>query len=68
MNVFENFHQEVINNINGPGLDQALHALTLKWIIRSAPNKYSYNFSMLGRPIISVPARCGGDAGADLAN
>ena len=55
MNISESFRKEVINNINGLGVNQALHALTLEWVIKSAPNKYSYNFSMLGRPIIQYP-------------
>ena len=55
MNISESFRQEVINNINSLGVDRALHALSLEWMIKSAPNKYSYNFSMLGRPIIQYP-------------
>jgi len=45
----------VRRNIIELGGDQALHALTLQWLIASAKHKYSYNFRWLGRPIIQYP-------------
>ncbi len=37
------------------GRDAALREAGLRWVIDSAPYKYSYNFTWLGRPIIQFP-------------
>lgn len=49
------FQQEVASNINKLGECQHLKQLANQFIVESAPYKYSYNFSWLGRPIIQVP-------------
>lgn len=49
------FKQEVAGNISKLGESQQLKQLANQFIVDSAPYKYSYNFSWLGRPIIQVP-------------
>lgn len=49
------FQQEVADNISKLGENAHLKQLANQFIIDSAPYKYSYNFSWLGRPIIQVP-------------
>lgn len=49
------FQQEVADNISKLGKSAHLKHLANQFIIDSAPYKYSYNFSWLGRPIIQVP-------------
>ena len=55
MNLSEAFRREVADNIKRQGVDEALRAMSLDWLIKSVPNKYSYNFAWLGRPIIQYP-------------
>ncbi|MBK5929950.1 cephalosporin hydroxylase family protein [Halochromatium salexigens] len=55
MNPSEEFLREVTENVEGQGTDVALNALSRDWLIKSAPNKYSYNFFWQGRPIIQYP-------------
>jgi len=49
------FQQEVSDNISKLGENAHLKQLANQFIVDSAPYKYSYNFSWLGRPIIQVP-------------
>lgn len=49
------FADEVAENIAGLGRATALHAQSMDWIRDTAPHRYAYNFSALGRPIIQFP-------------
>jgi cephalosporin hydroxylase len=49
------FEQEREANIRALGTDAELRDLSLRWIMRSARHRYSYNFSWLGRPVIQYP-------------
>lgn len=51
----QEFFNEVVKNITALTRDSVLHDVTMKWINRSAENKYTYNFCQLGRPIIQYP-------------
>jgi cephalosporin hydroxylase len=55
MNPTDQFNQEKKENITALGNDQSLKDLGLKFLIDTAPKKYSYNFSWMGRPIIALP-------------
>ena len=49
------FQAEVQRNIEGLGKDPELNRLSNTWLRETAPYKYSYNFTWLGRPIIQFP-------------
>lgn len=49
------FREECEKNIQQMGQDQALLKRSIDWNIHSAEYKYTYNFSVLGRPIIQFP-------------
>jgi cephalosporin hydroxylase len=49
---FELEKQKAISNM---GHDSKLHDLTNAWVTESCNQKYSYNFTWLGRPIIQYP-------------
>lgn len=49
------FHDECQENIKKMGLDKGLAKRSLDWNIATADYKYTYNFSVLGRPIIQFP-------------
>ncbi len=51
----EQFQLEVQQNIESLGRDQDLQALSRIWVRESAPHRWSYNFSWLGRPAIQFP-------------
>ncbi len=51
----ETFEEEVARNVDSQGRDSDLRALSLEWILKSAEHGYSYNFRVLGRPIIQYP-------------
>jgi cephalosporin hydroxylase len=55
MNPTEQFNQEKKESIIAIGKDQSLKDLGLKFLVDTAPKKYSYNFSWMGRPIIALP-------------
>ena len=55
MNSTDQFNQEKKENITALGKDQSLKDLGLKFLVDTAPKKYSYNFSWMGRPIIALP-------------
>jgi cephalosporin hydroxylase len=49
------FAAEVNRNVSSLGGDLVLKELTLQWHKQSAIHKYTYNFRVLGRPIIQYP-------------
>jgi cephalosporin hydroxylase len=49
------FQKEVSQNILMLSKDEKAHQITLDWINATAKDKYTYNFSWLGRPIIQFP-------------
>ncbi len=51
----DQFQAEKDDNIARMGRDRSLQDQSLRWNIATAPYKYSYNFSFLGRPIIQFP-------------
>ena len=55
MNKIEEFEKEVEKNINNIKNDKEMKEISGKWFKKSFSNKYSYNFSWLGRPIIQYP-------------
>jgi cephalosporin hydroxylase len=55
MNPTDQFNQEKKENIVALGNDQSLKDLGLKFLVDTAPKKYTYNFSWMGRPIIALP-------------
>jgi cephalosporin hydroxylase len=55
MDEIEKFSQEVADNIRKMSNDSAVHGLSNIWVRETAPYKYSYNFSWMGRPIIQFP-------------
>ena len=55
MNPIEQFENEKKVNIAALGNDKKLQQLGINFLIETAPAKYSYNFSWMGRPIIAYP-------------
>jgi cephalosporin hydroxylase len=51
----ENFAEDVRRNISGLRQSPTLQKQSLDWVRDTAPYKYSYNFTWLGRPIIQFP-------------
>src|SRR5689334_17902605 len=49
------FQREVADNVRRQGRDTDVQALSRIWVRETAPTKYSYNFTWLGRPIIQYP-------------
>ncbi len=49
------FEKEVTENIKALGANLGNSRQSIDWIRDTAPYKYSYNFSWLGRPIIQFP-------------
>ncbi len=49
------FQNEVSQNILMLSKDEKAHQITSDWINTTAKDKYTYNFSWLGRPIIQFP-------------
>jgi cephalosporin hydroxylase len=49
------FEQEIAENIASLAADNNLRQTSLDWMNNSAVNKYTYNFTFLGRPIIQYP-------------
>lgn len=50
-----NFSDEVSRNIDGLAKRGDLARRAVEWIKDTAPHKYSYNFTWMGRPIIQYP-------------
>jgi cephalosporin hydroxylase len=55
MNPKEQFESEKILNVTELGKNNSLKKTAIKFMIDSAVNKYTYNFTWLGRPIIQYP-------------
>ncbi|WP_341958977.1 cephalosporin hydroxylase family protein [Pseudomonas sp. RC10] len=55
MNPHEQFREEVRQNIERLTQDQDIQKKSLGWVGETAPHKYTYNFSWMGRPIIQFP-------------
>ena len=55
MNPIEQFNAEKAANILAQGQDKGLHETALEFMLASAPYKYTYNFSWMGRPMIQYP-------------
>ena len=55
MNEIEEFQKEKEENIRKQEADRDLQGLSNVWARETAPYKYTYNFSWLGRPIIQFP-------------
>jgi len=55
MNPHEQFKEEVRNNIEGLKNAKDVQDASLAWICDTAPHKYAYNFTWMGRPIIQFP-------------
>lgn len=54
-NPIEAFREEVQGNITRMGEDSAFNKLSQHWFSESVKQKYCYNFSWMGRPIIQHP-------------
>jgi Cephalosporin hydroxylase len=55
MSPIEKFNEEKQHNIQLQAKDPSLAKLGLEFILKTAPTKYSYHFTWLGRPIIAYP-------------
>lgn len=55
MNPIEQFNTEKTENIKAQGNDESLREAGIDFLVKTAPTKYSYNFSWMGRPIIAFP-------------
>lgn len=55
MDAIEQFEAEKRENIERQGSDSALVQASRDWMIRTAPYKYTYNFTWMGRPILQFP-------------
>lgn len=55
MNKIEEFRKEVEENVNNIKNDKEMREISGEWFKKSFSNKYSYNFSWMGRPIIQYP-------------
>jgi cephalosporin hydroxylase len=51
----EQFEAEKRENIERQGSDSALVQASRDWMIQTAPYKYTYNFTWMGRPILQFP-------------
>ena len=51
----EQFNQEVQQNIQGLSKNKRGHDLSLDWLMCVAENRYTYNFTWMGVPIIQFP-------------
>lgn len=55
MNPLEQFNAERETNIISLGKDGNLKQTAVNFMMQSAPHKYTYNFTWMGRPIIQFP-------------
>jgi len=55
MNPKEQFEKEKASNIAAQSKDSHVKSTAIKFMVESAPHKYTYNFTWLGRPIIQYP-------------
>jgi cephalosporin hydroxylase len=49
------FQAETAQDIRRQGADSELARLSLQWMLKTAPYKYTYHFTWMGRPIIQFP-------------
>jgi len=49
------FEAERREQIDALGRDDELRRRSVEWVMRATPNRFTYNFSWLGRPIIQFP-------------
>ena len=49
------FQAETAHDIARQGADSELARLSLQWMLKTAPYKYTYHFTWMGRPIIQFP-------------
>src|SRR5579862_4874367 len=55
MDPIQQFNREKDINIVSLGEDEDLKKTAVKFMMDSAPHKYTYNFTWMGRPIIQFP-------------
>jgi cephalosporin hydroxylase len=55
MDPIEIFNNEKRDNIERLGKNEELKKLGIRFVTETAPNKYTYNFTWMGRPIIAFP-------------
>ena len=55
MNLIEQFENDKSRNIKNLGNDSIAKGSALNFMLDSAPNQYTYNFTWMGRPIIQYP-------------
>ena len=55
MDPVNEFKKEKSNNIAALGNKPGLKEIAIDFILKTAPDKYSYNFTWMGRPIIALP-------------
>jgi cephalosporin hydroxylase len=55
MNLYSQFKQECLTEIDVMGSDKELNDLSLQWSIKANAQKYSYHFEWMGRPVIQYP-------------
>jgi cephalosporin hydroxylase len=55
MDPIKQFQDEKEQNINSLGKNKELKQLGIKFLVDTATDKYSYNFTWMGRPIIAFP-------------
>jgi|TARA_B100002003_G_scaffold239409_1_gene258723 cephalosporin hydroxylase len=55
MNEIESFEREKLENIKNMGSNQSLREFGLTFLKETQRDKYSHNFTWLGRPIIQMP-------------
>jgi cephalosporin hydroxylase len=55
MDPIEEFEAEKAENIRRQGDDVALVEASRKWMLQTAPYRYTYNFTWLGRPVLQFP-------------
>jgi cephalosporin hydroxylase len=55
MNLYSQFKQECLSEIDVMGSDKELNDLSLQWSIKANAQKYSYHFEWMGRPVIQYP-------------
>jgi len=55
MNPITEFEKEKSRNIAEMGAKPEMRKLGIDFVLKTAPDKYSYNFTWMGRPIIAFP-------------
>jgi len=55
MNPIEQFNKEKVDRIDNYSKNEKIKKKSKEWMIESVEEKYSYNFTWMGRPIIAYP-------------